>query len=199
MASLLFLQRFFDIPWLFNAVRNLIDRKQVDELKKIIESFKIEKILDVGCGTGMFCGITDKKYVGVDTVPSFIEYAIKKYGSKNKKFILMNATNIIFKAKEFDAVILVDFIHHIPNDVVVNILKNAANVSKKVIIWDAIPQKNFVSQIFYALDRGKYMRSLNEQIELVRNSARLKVVKVAEFRSFPWIYLHSIIICEPTK
>ncbi|HME87544.1 MAG TPA: class I SAM-dependent methyltransferase, partial [Candidatus Nanoarchaeia archaeon] len=177
------------------------DGGQAAQLGKILKSYKFTSVLDIGCGTGDFCNVTDKRYVGVDATPSFVEYSQKKFGSKTKKFYVMDATKMNFKRNEFEASMLVDFIHHLPDDLVVDILKDAARVSKKaVIIWDAVPPTwNPIRRMFYALDRGAHMRPLQKQIDLVKKSGVLDVVKVDTWRSRPGFYIHSIIICKPKK
>ena len=193
------LQKYLDIPQLFNFVRHTIDGGQAEELSRILKKYKFKSVLDIGCGTGDFCNITNKRYVGVDNTPSFIEYAKKKFGSKGKKFYVMDATKMKFKKKEFDASVLADFIHHLPDNLVIKVLKDAARVCKKaIIIWDAIPQRNPISRMFYAIDRGAHMRPLEKQIELVKK-AGLDIIKVDKYRTRPGIYLHSIIICKPKK
>lgn len=194
------IQKYLDMPQLFNFVRHTIDGGQNKELAKILKKYNFKSVLDIGCGTGDFCNVTDEKYVGIDATKSFVDYAQRKFGSKSKKFLVMDATKMNFKKNDFDAVILADFIHHLPDKLVVSVLKDAARVCKKaVIIWDAVPQKNIISKAFYSIDRGANMRPIDKQIELVRKTGKLEIIKVDQWRSRPGIYVHSIIICKPKK
>ena len=60
------LQTYLDVPQLFNFVRHTIDGGQAKELGRVLKSYGFNSVLDIGCGTGDFCNVTNKRYVGVD-------------------------------------------------------------------------------------------------------------------------------------
>jgi len=195
------LQKYLDIPVLFNSVRHILDQRQDKHVKQILNPFHFKSVLDIACGTGDFCNVTDANYVGIDNTPSFIKYCNDKFGSINKKFYLMDATKLQFKKKQFDASLLLSFIHHLPDKLVVDVLRSVAKVTKnKIIIVDLIPSKsNLFSKFFYAIDRGNHMRSLDKQLELIRKTSVLTIDKVSSFTTKPGIYYHSVIICSIKK
>jgi 2-polyprenyl-3-methyl-5-hydroxy-6-metoxy-1,4-benzoquinol methylase len=87
-----------------------------------------DTILDIGCGTGAIMKELSKKYnmVGIDMSPLAVEYS-KKRGLKN--VFLMPAEE--FPKEKFDvkAVILLDVIEHIDDDV--SVLKTAREIVGK--------------------------------------------------------------------
>jgi len=195
------LQKYLDVPALFNGIRHILCMDQKKYVKRILKPCHFKKILDVGSGTGDFANAIDAQYVGIDSTPSFVEYSNEKYESKNKKFYLMDATKLNFKNNEFDAAMLISFIHHLPDKLVIDILRSVKRVvKKKIIIIDLIPPKtSLISKFFYALDRGGYIRSLDKQIELVKKAGVLTIEKVSDFKTTPGIYRHSVIICKPKR
>ena len=182
-------------PLIFNIVRNILDGGQVRYIKKIILQYNIENIIDIGCGCGFFSKIAKNRYLGIDYNKKFISYSNRKFGNKNTKFIVMDATKLSVK-DIFDTGILINFIHHFSDDEVISILENARkNVKNYVIIHDLIPQKNLISKFFYSIDRGKFIRTLPQQIKLIKK-ANLKIEKILYHRTIPGIYLHDTIICN---
>ena len=185
---------------LFNLVRHVLEGGYGIILKLVIEQLQLdenERILDVGCGTGDFCGVTSGEYTGIDLNSRFINYAKNKHAKDNKKFLVMDGTRMGFQEKAFDKTILLSMLHHFSEDNAVKILAEISRVTKKlVIILDVLPHKhNLIGNFFYAMDRGAYIRSLGKQLKLVRKC--LKVEKCFSFKS--GVNVHSLTICSPTS
>ena len=90
--------------------------KKFKEGIRLIEEYsKKGKILDLGCATGVFLDIAQKRgwdSYGIDISQYAIEYAKKKFSLDVKKGEL---ENIKFPDKKFDVVTMWDFIEHVPN------------------------------------------------------------------------------------
>jgi len=153
--------------------------------------------LDIGCGTGEFCKIIKGEYVGIDLNEDYIGYASKKYGNEKRKFLVMDAKKINFLKKEFNNSLMINMMHHCPREDFIGVLRNSEKVTKKqIIILDMVPPKNnFVSKILYKLDQGKYMRTLDEQLKIIKEV--LNVEHYSVFKSPRRLYTHSLIICSP--
>jgi SAM-dependent methyltransferase len=175
-------------------VRDLLDGGQVDYLKGLAREKKIESILDVCCGTGHFSTITDGDYVGIDYNRNFIDFCMRRFSSGSRKFFFMDATNID-AGRTFDAAIIINSIHHFPDEEVVKILASMKRSAKTVIVHDLLPQDNPVTRFFYGRDRGQHIRALPAQEKLI-GKAGLKIRERRTFRRFPWIYLHSTLVCS---
>lgn len=192
--------KIFDYPMLFNLVRHVLEGGYGIILKLVMEQLQLdenERLLDVGCGTGDFCGVTSGEYAGIDLNSRFINYAKNKHAKDNKKFLAMDGTNMGFQEKVFDKTILLSMLHHLSEDSAAKILTEISRVTKKlVVILDLLPHKqNLIGNFFYAMDRGAYIRSLDKQLKLVRNC--LKVEKCFSFKS--GVNIHSLMICSPTR
>ena len=81
--------RFFNIPTVFNFVRNVLDGGQVDHIRSILNERGFNTILDVGCGTGRhILRLIDEKLdmIGLDISEIMLsETAVKIRETVNKR------------------------------------------------------------------------------------------------------------------
>jgi ubiquinone/menaquinone biosynthesis C-methylase UbiE len=81
---------------------------------------KVGKILDAGCGTGLYWPVLAKygeEISGIDSSVSMIEEAQRLVGGKRLNHIkphVQNSGDIQFPDRSFDIVLCVDALHHIP-------------------------------------------------------------------------------------
>lgn len=100
--------------------------------KMILSQIEGKKIIDIGCGTGVWTDLLSRagfEVTGIDQEDSFIKKAKK---TKKGKFIKTKAENLPFKNKEFDTGLLINALEHVDDDLLV--LKKAARAAKKLII-----------------------------------------------------------------
>lgn len=88
--------------------------------KKALDSLEIktgEKVLDVGCGQGLFLARLTRSYkakgVGIDISNKSVEFARKNYARKNLSYQIADATKIPFGDNSFNVVISFDTLEHI--------------------------------------------------------------------------------------
>ncbi len=96
---------------------------------------KDQKILDIGCGTGITTKVITQNFkvsvTGCD-VANYLMFNIPFYKiSKNGK--------LPFRNKSFDLVMLNDVLHHVDKQYQIRIIKEALRVAKKVLIFEAQP------------------------------------------------------------
>ena len=115
-------------------------------------------VLDIGCGTGYFSRLfKNAKYVGIDSSEEYVSFANRKYGGK---FFVMDATKMNFNKNVFDGVLMVSFLHHIPDNELKKIFSDVKRVLKKdgkLIIIDPVPveeQSNFIRRFIFKNDGG---------------------------------------------
>lgn len=181
----------FDYPQLFNFARSLLEGGNKEQFRLLRQQLSpTDNILDIGCGTGYF-SVLSQHYHGIDITPSFISYARKKY---SKPFDLMDATKLTFKNKSFDTVLLLSILHHLPDELLVKVLKEAARVGKKLLVIDLIQKNNLLSRLLYNLDRGHNIRTMEEQQRLISTSFKITHASVFDASA---LYRHSFIIAVP--
>jgi len=121
-----------------------------------------DKLLDVGCGTGNYRSSFDCEYFGVDVNPDYIQKASARLDGR---FMVMDCTRLEFDDETFDHVISLATLHHLADDEVVQMVKEALRVCKssgRVHLIDAIMPvtPNFtLKRIVFRLDRGGYPRA----------------------------------------
>ena len=97
-----------------------------------------DRILDLGCGTGLLCQQISQTLdpalggyvVGIDAAGNMIEAAREKRGSAHCQFEAMAAEQLSFDDAQFDAVISSLFYHHVPLDLKQRSLHEAFRVLK---------------------------------------------------------------------
>ena len=194
MISYLF-SKIFGNPFIFDFAQFILEGDYSNFLKRVVKTN--EKTLDIGCGTGEFCQVIKGEYIGIDLNEDYIRYASKKYGNKKRKFLLMDAKKLTFFKKEFNNSLIINMVHHCSKEDLIMILKSSEKVTRKqIIILDMVPPKhNIISKIIYKLDQGKYMRTLDEQLKIIREV--LNVEHYSTFKSPRRLYTHSLVVCSP--
>jgi ubiquinone/menaquinone biosynthesis C-methylase UbiE len=108
-----------------------------EKMVKEIEEFMIgEKILDLGCGSGIFGKKVEEKLkkevIGIDIVDKRVcKIPFKIYDGKK----------IPFSEDYFDVVVVAFVLHHTEDPI--SILKEAKRVGKRIIIFEDLPEGIF--------------------------------------------------------
>lgn len=135
-----------------------------------------QKMLDIGCGTGYILDfLPDIEYFGYDLSLKYIKSAKKKYGHK-AHFICAEVSKLNIKNPgTYDYVIASGVLHHL-NDEECKLLFDTALIALKpngkLITLDGcfIPNQNKISKLFLKLDRGNFVRTEKEYLELSKKS-----------------------------
>ncbi len=105
---------------LFRGLANPMRRRLIKPMKnKLFQNKKI-KILEIGCGTGVFSRILAEAFpqsqiMAIDLSPHYIKYAkAKSLDFKNIDYMVADAEHIPFRDATFDAVVSVYLHHELP-------------------------------------------------------------------------------------
>ena len=103
------------VAW-YNALSRGYDELYGEEQKRkyfeVIKRFKIEgKVLDVGCGTGLFCKYVNGLYVGLD----ISEGMIRKCKERCENVVIADAEHLPFRDKAFDICVSFTVLQDLPN------------------------------------------------------------------------------------
>lgn len=159
-----------------------------------------ESIIDVGCGAGMYSTLAKCRYMGIDLNESYIKYAQSKYSGLNKEFVAGDILKLNFGSEIFDKALYLAMLHHFSEQENLLILRKiSAVISKMVVILDAvIPERPTAMQkLFLSVERGKYLRSVEEQQRIIEQVFDVKNVSIHYNRSR--FGCCSIFDCYPKK
>lgn len=151
--------------------------KQVTLLKEL--GFQgSESVLDVGCGTGEHAEVTTGRYLGVDLDLQYIEFARRHHPSK--EFACGDAVNLSMNSSPFEACLLIDVIHHLPDEQVRKMLFTLARLPiHRLYVFDPVVQSppNRVGRWIVSRDRGRHVRSRNQLLELLNSVFVINTVR----------------------
>jgi SAM-dependent methyltransferase len=187
----------FNVPWFFNLLRRIVDGGQVANLRLFMARITHESVLDIGCGTGNFCWMTDRRYLGVDIEPAYIAYAKRRFGQRGREFMVADARALDASVGKFDVVSFINLIHHFPDDSVRALFEKLKAVKPRYffVVDVALERGGVVLELFRRLDRGKYYRPRDAQIALLEScGCHLEWVDLYWSRSR--IYPHSVILAR---
>jgi ubiquinone/menaquinone biosynthesis C-methylase UbiE len=185
----------FQSPYVYLANQKFWVGNYNSLIKELFDIKPDENILDVACGVSMVAPYIKGYYTGVDINKNYIQYNNKKYPANN--YICQDFKEIKFGAKSFDQSIVINFLHHLPDDEIKQLLDRMGQLTKnKIIIADLSPNdKNFLARFLYSMDQGKFIRQENVLTKLISQS--LKIEKVYTFLSPRRIYKHIVFVCSP--
>lgn len=181
-----FMQRFL----------TLNKREQKRNLAKRLETLDIKaggKVLDYGCGTGLFAGVFTKlqlKYYGYDIDEKLVRYANSLYQSKDCRFT--TSMEELKKEAPFNLIIANCCFHHIDDFT----LSEQLGKIKKLLIEEGTflvidllsgdSDAPFLRKLYMQIERGAYVRNSSSYKKIVEK--HFKIVKSEFDRShlFSW-------------
>ena len=166
---------------LFNCVQELFSRAHSlatggeryplrSLLLREYEKLSPRRILDVGCGSGLFA-LPDHDYVGIDPNPSYVDYCRRH---RPGKFEQMSAEKLEFPDKTFDVVLGCSIGHHLSEAS----LRAVCSEIKRVLTDDGvfffadpvrpIVRSRLAAALLEWLDEGRWFRKEEEYVDLLR-------------------------------
>lgn len=147
-----------------------------------------ERILEVGCSTGnvaeAFKSLPQIDYVGLDIDEVVLKRARTKFRNyKNFQFTSTPFLDYQAGSQLFDIVLFAGMAHHIDDNTFKAFLKHSASILKKggrVVVVDPLlpePQDPGVFSSYSRLERGKYVRSGDQMLKLLRAQSDLELTK----------------------
>ena len=133
------------------------------------------RIFDIGCGPGtnvehLAAGV---EYIGCDLSRRYIDFAEQKYGDRAKFFCGAVGELSTRDLGEFDFVLAIGVLHHLTDDEVRTLCKEAGHFLKHdgALIslepcWRT--DQPSMERFFTALDRGEHVRRVEEYVSLVK-------------------------------
>ena len=123
-----------------------------------------ERLLDVGCGTGVGARLARDMYVGLDTDLEHLRFARAHAPRPSCSFVNMSALRLGFAGASFDKAVLINMVHHLDENILDRLLDQLRGVvRKRVCVLDVAPDaSNAVSRFFLGHDRGDHIRERHD-------------------------------------
>jgi ubiquinone/menaquinone biosynthesis C-methylase UbiE len=156
--------RVVENPAVFYYLRTHFYWGTMRRLRRTLDMQPGERLLDVGCGSGMGAGLTRGTYVGIDTEMTYLKFARNRLrGQERYTFMAMSVLDLAFRDASFDKAMMLNVVHHLDDAMADRFLgKLARVVRKKVYVLDHdIERDNAVSGWLVRQDRGEHMRPFN--------------------------------------
>lgn len=139
-------------------------------------------VLEIGCATGNVADVyAGANYTGIDTDARSIRVAAARHAGPGFRFLCGDVRCADLPAGGFDLVVISHTCHHIPDELLCEILKTAHRLLRpagRLVILDMQrpeptdpPGKRF----YHWLDRGGHFRTLDELCALVVRAASFRI------------------------
>ena len=166
---------------LFNDIaQRLITLNKWEQKRNFSEKLKAlrlspgSKILDFGCGTGLFCNVFTKEqfeYYGYDIDERLINYANSLYQKKNCKFTA--SIEELTKEAPFEFILTNCCFHHIDDSTISDVLteiQNLLDLNGIFLMIDILFAENdpsILRNLFRKLEKGAFIRKVDEYQKIV--------------------------------
>lgn len=151
-------------------------------LSELEKKGKRLNLLDVGCNDGELEELIANKFntiVGIDVILNKINKAKAKI-IPNCKFLVMSGLSMKFEKNTFDAVIIVNILHHVPDTLHVKVLKESYRVLKNegcLLIFEHNPHNPLVYLRF------NYLSKIDKGCKMITPKNLSKNCRMAGFRN----------------
>jgi len=129
-------------------------------LARAVDLRRGERLLDVGCGTGIGSRVGQGDSLGFDPDPGSVQLARRFYPRAGHRFVAMAAPDLGLRDAAFDKAMLINMVHHLDDATLDGLLGELRRVVRgRVCVLDIAPDiSNPVERFFNAHDRGRHVR-----------------------------------------
>ncbi|MCC6511958.1 MAG: class I SAM-dependent methyltransferase [Pirellulaceae bacterium] len=166
--------RLADVPWMFDGLRWMLEGGFRQHRQLLARHFSTPpaRVLDCGCGTGIFAPcFSQPSYLGIDLSPAYIARARARYAGY--RFQEMDASRMQLASQSFDAVIVSGVLHHMDRSLAQQVLSEIQRVLRPegtLLMWEDVPTRgriNWLGHLVHQLDVGDHIRPAGEYLSLL--------------------------------
>ena len=186
MRSIFDVRALLQLPWVYIFFSCAVGQGYARQVyvRDYIRPSPGDRILDIGCGTADILEyLPAAEYVGFDRDAAYIQQAQKRFGNRGTFFqATVKEWSRKGKEQEFDIVMAIGVIHHLPEEEVLELLQVARNSLRR-------PKGRFIAvdpgytagqspleRFLLSCDRGEYVRDIESYKQLLRS--KFEKVKV---------------------
>ncbi len=165
--SLMFLYGILESPFVYSTVQKILSVGGQINLRGRLETIAkqlpdTESLLDVGCGPVSFLEDIGLKPLGIDISENYV----KAYKENGGEAVVGSADSLPFESDNFNSVWCLGVLHHLPDDVALNAVKEMCRVCSPgglvVIIDNVWPEPSWsrpLAWLIRRMDRGEFVRN----------------------------------------
>jgi 2-polyprenyl-3-methyl-5-hydroxy-6-metoxy-1,4-benzoquinol methylase len=171
-------------PLVFNAFKYLVSRNNLSEqlVEEYIRPFPNAEILDIGCGTGIIRHYLPEyiHYTGIDINESYIKAAQNKFNDSSRfcygDITALSGMNL--PENNYDIILALGLIHHLDDNQAQKVFLDSIKLLKTggvLITFDGVYEQHqsLIAKYILSQDRGKYVRTLEGYLSLIRPGSAL--------------------------
>jgi ubiquinone/menaquinone biosynthesis C-methylase UbiE len=173
-------EKISDHPVLFIFIRGILE----NDFKAIRAVIRRDlkrggglRTLDLGCGPGAFADMFEgDDYVGADLNARYIDHARR---TRKGTFIVSDARKLELPDGRFDQILIFGLLHHLSDEAVRDVLKEAKRVlvpgGRLLAIEDipAVSRMNLIGHLIHNVENGEHIRPTEEYKRLYTEQARI--------------------------
>lgn len=166
------------LPRIYSLSMELLGSAKASRLfvESHIRPYRGIRILDFGCGPANILNFLPKEieYVGIDISRTYIDSAIKNFGSRGSFHCLPVESIDENRFSGFDVVIGLGVLHHLDNQQGKQFFRLACNALKhtgRCVTIDPcrVSGQHLLAALLIKMDRGRYIRNYTEYLRLPEN------------------------------
>jgi SAM-dependent methyltransferase len=159
-----------------------------DKQRLVLERYRGQaRILEIGCSVGNLAEafrLPGIAYTGIDVDRSAIDHARRRLGQQpNLRFLRASPEDLLSEGQRFDYVLIAGVLHHVDDATASGLVRTGlALLASDGSLVVSEPEElrrtdNTLFKIFYRLEQGQYLRSVEALASLVQSSgARISFI-----------------------
>lgn len=162
--------------WVYDCAQWLVRSRRSRQrfFHRHVELASGQRLLDIGCGTAsVLSHLPDVDYVGIDIRQAYLRTAQRRFPSAS--FFCGEVDNFLNSSnpEPFDRVLALGVLHHLDDATALCVLRAAARVLYPKGRWVShdptyTPQQSAAARWMVSRDRGRYVRTPDQLIELAK-------------------------------
>jgi SAM-dependent methyltransferase len=138
------------------------------------------RIIEIGCGLGTARPLFGPDYTGIDINAAYINKARQNFSGT---FCVVDAAQLPFAPKTFDDAFSIATTHHLTDEQLSSMVREAVAIASFLHIVDAIlplSSRSWFKNAYFRMDRGRFPRTIDRLRDVVGRNARLEYFQTLE-------------------